>query len=119
MRASLALLAATALVATAPGADAQVRLDGYFIALEACTTGRSIRASDDIGQPETRIRHAYDIIGKNTDDHTHFQIRMPEVSGARDRWVAAGCGVHVTLATAAVDRAAPVRDDPPTGEDLE
>ncbi|MEO1472223.1 MAG: ribonuclease T, partial [Pseudomonadota bacterium] len=72
-----------------------------------------------IGQPETRIRHAYDIIGKNKDDHTHFQIRMPEVSGARDRWVAAGCGVHVTVATAAVDRAAPVRDDPPTGEDLE
>ncbi len=95
-----ALALALAALAGQPAAAFEP-LGGYFIALEACTTGRSIAQSREAGQPETEIRRAYDILGQNRAEPTHFQIRMPEIAAGPDRWVAVDCGVHaVAQATA-------------------
>lgn len=87
MRASLTL----ALLLLAPLAAAFEPLEGRFVASEACPTGRSISGIGDAGEPQTEAGRAYDILGANRREATHYRIRMPD---GRDRWVAARCGRH-------------------------
>ncbi|MGF1500423.1 MAG: hypothetical protein ACFBSD_01280 [Paracoccaceae bacterium] len=122
MTRTAALVATLGLALVPANAPAFVPLDGYFIALDACPAGMRIDDIDDPGMPETVVRRAYDILGKNKADHTHFQIRMPQTASGRDRWVEANCGVHVKVATPSgtpQNGNGPFRNPPATVESTE
>lgn len=105
---TLAGLTAAILAFAATGAEAEVRLEGYFVALDACAATQSIRTGANPGNVVTDVRHAYDMLAANKEQPSHYLIRVPGAEPDR-RWVAIGCGVH---AVAAGSPAAPV---PPAG----
>jgi len=89
------LLTAAALICVSAGAGAQVRLEGYFIAEQACPATISIKKGTNPDDAATEIRRAYDMVGINKAEGTHFQIVVPGAERTEQRWVAIGCGVHV------------------------
>lgn len=78
-------------------ADAEVFLEGYFIAREVCPAFQSIRRGTNPGNAQTEIARAYDLHSKNAELASHYLV---EFSGAQPsrRWVAVSCGQHVVLA---------------------
>jgi ribonuclease T2 len=77
-------------VASAPLA-ADVRLDGTFVAREACPAYRSIRNQTNPGSVRIEPGSSYPLVAKNKPDATYYLI---EIAGAEPlrRWVAVGCG---------------------------
>jgi ribonuclease T2 len=81
-------------------ASAQIALDGHLLARQACPALQSIRRGTNPGDMRIEVGKAYDLIGKNRDDASHYQIRIEEAPAPRERWVAAACGEHVAAAGA-------------------
>lgn len=82
-------------------ADAEVLLEGYFIAREACPAFQSIRRGTNPGNAQTEIARAYDLHSKNAEVASHYLVEFPGAQPSR-RWVAVTCGQHVVLAGAPV-----------------
>lgn len=87
-------LALALALGAAGAAAAQVRLEGYFIAEAVCPATVSIRKGTNPDDAATEVRRAYDLVGINRADGTHFQIVVPGAEGSERRWVGIDCGVH-------------------------
>lgn len=73
--------------------QAQVNLDGYFIARSECPAYQSIKRKTNPGEVMTRVDQAYLLLAKNKPAASHYLIRME--SEPKNRWVATNCGEHV------------------------
>lgn len=93
VRLSLALFSITLSLAFAAQAD--IRLDGYFIAQENCAAPHSIRKNTNPGDIHLTVNMAYEVISKNKADATHYRIKIDEASPS-ERWVAISCGKLLT-----------------------
>jgi ribonuclease T2 len=78
-------------------ADAEVLLEGYFIARKVCPVFQSIKHETNPGNAQTKIARAYDLHSKNAEVASHYLVEFPGVQPSR-RWVAVSCGQHVVLA---------------------
>lgn len=88
---SVSVFAGVALIGAA---SAQVKLDGYFIAKEACPAFQSFHKQTNPGNVSVERMRAYELLGKNKAEASHYFLRFNGVE-PRDRWVAVQCGVHV------------------------
>jgi ribonuclease T2 len=84
----LTLLALSALFSPL---HASQRLDGYFIASDACPAFQSFRKGTNPGDVTLVPERAYTILEKNKSNATHYRIRIREAS-PQERWVAVSCG---------------------------
>lgn len=108
--------AALALLATQ--AQALERLDGYFIALEACEAFQSKNRQTNPGDILTEPMHAYAMRGINKPGGDFFQITFPDAPLTEARWVHISCGAHVVAATPGAPAQQPtdaMRVEPATG----
>ncbi len=80
--------------------DAQVKLNGYFIAREECQAYQSIRKNTNPGEVTVTLNQAYDLLAKNKPAATHYLIRMD--AEPPTRLIATGCGEHVVPADGSV-----------------
>ncbi len=92
---------ATLIAVSATPAAAQIPLSGYFIARSECPAYQSFRRETNPGHVVTEIDRAYDLIGKNKEQASHFLIETKATPNRR--WVAVDCGEHVV----------PVASNPP------
>jgi ribonuclease T2 len=76
-----------------PAVQAQVKLDGYFIARSECQAYQSIKRKKNPGNVETRVDQAYLLIAKNKPAASHYLISME--AEPKNRWVVTSCGEHV------------------------
>ena len=77
------------------GASAQqVSLDGYLIALSDCEANKK-KDSDNPGNVQLEVMHAYAMIARNTTPGTHYQV-MFRAPRRRKRWVALSCGAFAS-----------------------
>jgi len=90
-------------------AGAVERLDGWFIALEACDAFQSKNNETNPGGIVTEPFRAYAMIALNAPGGDFFQVRVPDAPVTEDRWVHVRCGLHVVPAGTAV---APLPDEP-------
>jgi ribonuclease T2 len=92
------IMCSAALVAAAIAwpANAQVPLEGYFIARKECPAVQSIKKQTNPGSITTVKDRAYDLLGKNSPAASHYLIKVPEANPDR-RWVAVECGEHVQV----------------------
>ncbi|WP_417690982.1 ribonuclease T2 family protein [Roseibium sp.] len=90
----LGLLTALSTLANAP-ATAQFKLEGHFIAFEACEAYQSKNKLTNPGNVLTIPRHAYDAVGQNKSNGDFFLVRIPGAPVTEDRWISASCGKHV------------------------
>ena len=86
------------LTLTAAPAFAFEKLEGYFIAFEACGAYQSKNKLANPGSVETEPFRAYEIKGINKKGGDFFQMRMPDAPVTTDRWVHVDCGLHVVRA---------------------
>jgi ribonuclease T2 len=70
---------------------AQVKMQGRFVAAQACPALVSIRKGSNPGEVRVRAGTGYDLIGKNKDEATHYWIKV-EGATPVERWVAVSCG---------------------------
>jgi ribonuclease T2 len=110
MRAMVAGLLGAATLAPAPALAAE-RLEGYFIAFEACEAFQSKNQQTNPGGVLTEPFRAYEMIALNAPGGDFFQVRVPGAPVTADRWVHVGCGLHVVAAGTPVT--------PPPDEPLE
>lgn len=73
---------------------AEVPLNGYLIARQACPAYQSIRKLTNPGDISTTVDRAYPLHAKNRPAASHYWITVPGASPER-RWVAVSCGEHV------------------------
>ena len=106
MRWMAVMLGAAAAAAPAGAAE---RLEGYFIAFEACEAFQSKNRETNPGGILTEPSRAYAMIALNAPDGDFFQVRVPGAPVTEDRWVHVGCGLHVVAAGTGV---APPPDAP-------
>ena len=83
----------TILFTAASVAQAEVPLDGYFIAQKSCPAYRSFRDQTNPGDVTIVPDRAYKLIAGNRAEPTHYWIVVPGVDPER-RWVAIGCGIR-------------------------
>ncbi len=95
IRRLLAVVAATLVLAG--HAEAQIPLDGWFIALSDCPAYKSFHQRTNPGNVRTTIDRAYPLRGKNAHAASHYLIEVRGATPAQ-RWVDVSCGVHVVLA---------------------
>ncbi len=102
-------------------AHAFEKLDGYFIAFEACEAYQSKNRLTNPGNVETEPFRAYEINGINKKGGDFFQMAVPGAPVTADRWVHVDCGVHVVKADTATDSgpSGPVVVNPPPGTESE
>lgn len=79
------------LIMLAPGAAAQLRMDGGFTAAKACPAYQSIKKQTNPGDVSTAVGQTYRLIGKNKEPPTHYLVEIPG-AGPAERWVAVDCG---------------------------
>ena len=93
------------------------KLEGYFIAQEACEAYQSKNKLTNPGHVETAPHHAYVIKGINKEGGDFFQMAIPGAPVTIDRWVHVDCGVHVVPANTVTGggSAGPVTVDTPPG----
>ncbi|WP_208989912.1 ribonuclease T2 family protein [Pseudovibrio brasiliensis] len=84
-------------VASVVPASSQVKLDGYFLAEEACPAFKSFRKQTNPGSVHVERMRAYELLGKNKAQASHYFIRMNGVNPA-ERWVDVSCGLHLVEA---------------------
>ncbi len=119
MRVSMAVFSALFLSVVTPAASFE-RLEGFFVALEACEAYQSKNTRTNPGNVKTERMRAYVIKGLNKAGGDFYQMQVPDAPVTTDRWVHARCGVHVVEAGTAV---APDPGDPdvvvtpPTGDE--
>lgn len=94
MYGGLILTAVAAVALSASKAAADVPLQGYFIAHEACPALQSIRKETNPGDVRTEANKSYPIIAKNKSAASHYLIEIEGADPSR-RWVAIRCGEHV------------------------
>ena len=102
MRWIVAAMLGVAAFGAAP-ARAVERLEGWFIAFEVCEAFQSKNKQTNPGGVVTEPFRAYEMIGLNAPGGDFFQLRVPDAPVTGDRWVHAGCGLHVVAAGTAVD----------------
>lgn len=85
------LVAFGILALSAPRVAAEVRLDGTFVAREACPAYQSFRNETNPGPIHTEPRRSYPLVAKNKPDATHYLI-VVEGAEPRRRWVSVSCG---------------------------
>ena len=73
----------------------QISLTGYFIATENCPTLQSIKKGTNPGNIGLTPDMAYELIGKNKVEATHYRIRVKHAD-PKERWVSASCGFIIT-----------------------
>lgn len=95
-------------------ASAQVALEGYFIARDHCPALLSIKKNTNPAQLFTTPNYAYDLIGKNKANATHYQIRIG--NPAETRWVALHCGEQVVPVSQPSSPEAPTQPTHPKSE---
>jgi ribonuclease T2 len=71
------------------------KLEGYFIAEQACEAYQSKNRQTNPGNVLTSPRIAYDIKGINKQGGDYFQIQVDDAPVTQLRWVSTSCGVHV------------------------
>ncbi|KMW60147.1 Ribonuclease I precursor [Candidatus Rhodobacter oscarellae] len=86
------------LLPVAQPALSQVKLDGFFIATEICEGFQSKNKGTNPGFALVEPMRAYEMIGINKAGGDFFQVKMPGEPVTEDRWVHAGCGLHVVAA---------------------
>lgn len=101
--ASAAILA---LALSAGAAQAQVKISGSLTATQACPAFQSIRKATNPGAVTLQPGRAYQIIAKNKDEATHYQVLIEGAEPAQ-RWVEIGCGQTDANAAAPAPGAAP------------
>lgn len=94
MYGGLILTAVAAVALSASKAAADVPLQGYFIAHEACPALQSIRKETNPGDVRTEANKSYPIIAKNKSAASHYLLEIEGADPSR-RWVAIRCGEHV------------------------
>lgn len=72
-------------------ANAQVAMQGSFVAGKACPAFVSIKKHSNPGGVQTVAGQSYLLLGKNKDDATYYWIELKEAQ-PRQRWVAVDCG---------------------------
>lgn len=92
MKAALLLASATLLVLSG-SASAQVRLEGYLIALSDCGANKK-KDSDNPGNVRLEVMHAYEMLAKNAEPGTHYQVKVPGAPQTEARWVPMSCGAY-------------------------
>lgn len=92
----IAVVLAVSLFLMAPSATAQPRLDGWFIALDACEAYQSKNKLTNPGEVLLTRRTAYDMIARNKPGGDWYQVRVTGAPVTEARWVSIRCGVHVT-----------------------
>lgn len=76
---------------TSVTAQAEVRIEGYFIATESCPALHSIKKKTNPGNIKLTEDMAYEVMSKNKFDATHYRIRIKNASPS-ERWVPVSCG---------------------------
>jgi ribonuclease T2 len=94
-----------ALLSSGPAAAFE-KLEGYFIAFEACEAFQSKNKLTNPGHVETEPFRAYEIKGINKKGGDYFQMHVPGAPVTTDRWVHVDCGLHV------IDAETPIWDGP-------
>jgi len=79
-------------------AGAFIKLDGYFIALEACEAYQSKNKQTNPGGITTTRHMAYEMLGINKENGDFFQVHVDNAPVTTSRWVSAACGLHVVAA---------------------
>ncbi|KZL20741.1 Ribonuclease I precursor [Pseudovibrio axinellae] len=82
-------------VASVLPASSQVQLEGYFLAEEACPAFQSFNKQTNPGNVHVERMRAYELLGKNKANASHYFIRMNGVVPS-ERWVEVTCGRHLT-----------------------
>ncbi len=72
-------------------AAAQIAMSGRFVAEARCPALQSIKQKSNPGTVSTDPGRSYTLIGRNTDQATHYYLEFPGAEPER-RWVAIGCG---------------------------
>ena len=117
MRTGAFLAASTILLILSGSASAEVRLEGYLIALSDCAANKK-KDSDNPGNVRLEVLHAYEMLARNATPGTHYQVKVPgapqtieqKIRGrdAPADWVLLICGYDVEAVKAVVsDRLAP------------
>jgi ribonuclease T2 len=78
-------------------ANAEVPLQGFLIAHEACPALQSIRTQANPGAVQTVPSRSYRILAKNRPAASHYLVDVEGAEPSR-RWVAVQCGEHVVAA---------------------
>jgi ribonuclease T2 len=110
---------ALVLLSLSGSAHAFEKLDGWFIAFEACEAYQSKNRLTNPGDIRTAPLRAYPIRGINKPGGDFYRIRVPDAPVTPDRWVNAGCGLHVVDAGTAgpAEPPEPVVVTPPPGDE--
>lgn len=90
-------------------ATAFEKLDGYFIAEQACEAYQSKNRQTNPGNILTTPQLAYEMLGINKAGGDFFQIRVGGAPVTQLRWVSTSCGLHVIEADTATTP--PLTDD--------
>jgi ribonuclease T2 len=85
------LTIAFATLALTTSAMAQVKLQGQFMAMQACPALLSIKKGTNPGDVSIKAGTSYRLLGKNKDAATHYWIEVPGANPG-PRWVALNCG---------------------------
>lgn len=104
------LMIAALVASLASAAQAQVPLDGYFIALADCAANKK-KDSDNPGNVRLEPLRAYRVIGRNATPGTHYQVRVPGVPVTDARWVAMACGAFAPQDSLVMSGAMPPPSD--------
>lgn len=94
------------------------KLDGYFIAIDACEGFQSKNKGTNPGGVVTDPMRAYSLKGINKVGGDFYQIEMPGAPVTNLRWVSVSCGVHVVEAGTrpdSGDASAPIKPTPTVG----
>lgn len=78
-------------------ADAQVKIDGYVVAHQACEAYQSKNKLTNPGNILTEENKAYEALGINKPGGDFFLIKVPGAPVTEERWLSASCGVHVLV----------------------
>jgi ribonuclease T2 len=69
----------------------QVNLEGYFIAFQACEANKK-KDRDNPGNVRLQPMHAYEMMARNNEPGSHYQVRVPGALVTEARWVPMTCG---------------------------
>ena len=95
----LAAFFATLFLAGTGPALAEVRLEGTFVAKEACPAFQAFRKQTNPGNVQLEPGKSYPLVAGNKPEPTHYWVEVPGAQPQR-RWVIATCGtVNVTNTT--------------------
>ncbi len=96
-------------------AVSQVKLDGFFLAQEACPAFQSFRKQTNPGNVYVERLRAYELLGKNKEAASHYFVRINGVNPA-ERWVDISCGLRLVEADGAGQGAGNGSDGSPGSE---